>query len=161
MARVTESLHRRLERKAGTALTAREVEVLNMIALGHPKEVVGERLSLSKHTIHTHTLYIMAKTRAATMAQALAVAVARNEYTIEVEKGEELPKRQQGVLIGYANGRLLERIAFDLNVSLHTVKKDVGELYIALEAVSRSRPNLVYRGFKTGNLTVNRRNKTE
>lgn len=161
MGRTTVRLADRLKAKAGAALTAREVEVLNLIALGYPKEAAGEQLNLSKHTIHTHTLYIMAKTRAVTMAQALAIAVARNEYTIEVEKGEELPYRQQRVLIGYANGRELERIAVELNVSLHTVKRDVGELYSTLEAVPRSRPNLIYRGFKTGNLTVNRRTKTE
>jgi DNA-binding NarL/FixJ family response regulator len=159
MGRTKVRLADRLKAKAGAELTAREVEVLNLVSLGYSKEEAGKKLHLSKHTIHTHTLCIMAKTRAATMAQALAVAVARNEYTIEVELGDPLPERQQKVLIGYANGRELEQIAVDLNVSLHTVKRDVGELYSTLDAVSRSRPNLVYRGFKTGNLTVNRRKK--
>jgi two-component system response regulator NreC len=48
-------------KKAGTLLSARELEVLELLALGHTNQEIGERLHLSVKTIETYRLRISDK----------------------------------------------------------------------------------------------------
>lgn len=140
---------------AGTALSAQEKIVLEGLCLGRSKGVVAQAIGRSSNTVKTHSLNILAKTGTHSIGNALAVAVARGEVTIKVELGEPLPLRQQQVLIGFAQGLSTKEIAKQIGVAVQTVKNDITKMYKTLNGVSR--PHLVYLGFKTGNLTINRR----
>jgi PAS domain S-box-containing protein len=56
-------------------LTAREREVLGLVALGETLASIGERLALTHGTVRDHARSARAKLRARTLAQATAVAV--------------------------------------------------------------------------------------
>jgi DNA-binding NarL/FixJ family response regulator len=58
-------------------LTARELDVLRLIADGLSNQEVGERLVLSAETVRTHLRKAMAKLGAETRAQAVAEAIRR------------------------------------------------------------------------------------
>jgi two-component system NarL family response regulator len=59
---------------ADAALSARELEVLELIAAGHSNKAIGSRLSINEETVKGHVKNILAKlgardrTHAATMA---------------------------------------------------------------------------------------------
>ena len=55
-------------------LTAREVEVLRLVAAGMTSRVIAERLFLSPVTVNNHIAHILTKTRAANRAEAAAFA---------------------------------------------------------------------------------------
>jgi ATP/maltotriose-dependent transcriptional regulator MalT len=72
-----EELLRELERapdRAATVLTAREVEVLRLVADGLSDREVATRLVLSEHTVHRHVANILAKLRVSSRASAAAHA---------------------------------------------------------------------------------------
>jgi len=53
-------------------LTAREVEVLRLIALGHTNEEIASTLDLSVRTVESHRAHIQHKTRLTTRAELVA-----------------------------------------------------------------------------------------
>jgi len=55
-------------------LTARELEVLMLIAAGHTNRQIGEALFISEKTASVHVSHILAKLDASSRAQAAAVA---------------------------------------------------------------------------------------
>jgi DNA-binding NarL/FixJ family response regulator len=55
-------------------LTAREVEVLRLIAAGHSNPEIAEALVLSIHTVERHTVNLYAKIGARGRADAIAFA---------------------------------------------------------------------------------------
>jgi DNA-binding NarL/FixJ family response regulator len=55
-------------------LTAREVEVLRLLAAGHTNRQIADVLSLSERTVHVHVRNILAKTRTENRAAATAFA---------------------------------------------------------------------------------------
>jgi PAS domain S-box-containing protein len=57
-------------------LTAREREVLSLVALGHTSAQIAEQLIISTETVRTHVRNAMAKTGARTRAQLVAMALA-------------------------------------------------------------------------------------
>lgn len=59
-------------------LSAREVEVLRLIAAGHSNKEIGERLFISQHTAANHVRSILQKCACANRAEAAAYAVRRN-----------------------------------------------------------------------------------
>ena len=63
-----------------TALSAREVDVLEELAKGTGTEEIALRLHVSPHTVRTHIKNIMRKLDARTRAH--AVAIAYSEYAI-------------------------------------------------------------------------------
>lgn len=69
-----ETLHRSL---TGNALTAREVEVLRMIALGHTSVEIARKLRLSPRTVETHRAHIHKKLGLTTRAQLVGYALRR------------------------------------------------------------------------------------
>src|SRR3954451_1836031 len=56
-------------------LTARQREILQMLADGMQTEAVAKRLGLSTETVRTHTKRILAKLHAETRTQAVAIAI--------------------------------------------------------------------------------------
>jgi len=56
-------------------LSARQREILQMLADGMQTDAVAERLGLSTETVRTHTKRILAKLEASTRTQAVAVAI--------------------------------------------------------------------------------------
>ena len=64
---------------AGTVLSARELEVLRLVAQGLSNPAIGERLFLGEATVKTHLLHVFAKlevrdrTRAVTRAMELGL----------------------------------------------------------------------------------------
>jgi DNA-binding CsgD family transcriptional regulator len=61
---------------APAELTAREVEILRLVARGRSDAQIAERLFLSPHTVHRHVANIRAKLRAPSRAAAVASATA-------------------------------------------------------------------------------------
>jgi LuxR family transcriptional regulator, maltose regulon positive regulatory protein len=65
-------------RPAQTAgLTARELEVLRLVAEGLNNQHIGERLFLSEHTVHRHVANIFSKLSVSSRAAAVAQAARR------------------------------------------------------------------------------------
>ena len=56
-------------------LTARQREILQMLADGMQTEAVAQRLGLSTETVRTHTKRILAKLEASTRTQAVAIGI--------------------------------------------------------------------------------------
>jgi two-component system response regulator NreC len=56
-------------------LTAREVDVLRLIALGHTNIEIGEQLFLSTRTVETHRAHIQQKTRLSSRAELVRYAI--------------------------------------------------------------------------------------
>jgi two-component system response regulator NreC len=69
-----ETLHRSLTENA---LTAREVEVLRLIALGHTNVEIARKLNLSPRTVETHRAHIHKKLGLATRAQLVGYVLRR------------------------------------------------------------------------------------
>jgi DNA-binding NarL/FixJ family response regulator len=63
------------DRSAG--LTAREIEVLRLVADGLNNQTIGERLFLSEHTVHRHVANILNKLSVSSRAAAVAQAARR------------------------------------------------------------------------------------
>lgn len=61
--------------RPGRDLTAREHEVLELLAAGESTEDIAERLVLSVHTVRNHVRNLMAKLHARTKLEAVAVAL--------------------------------------------------------------------------------------
>jgi ATP/maltotriose-dependent transcriptional regulator MalT len=58
-------------------LTAREIEVLRLVAEGLNNQAIGERLYLSEHTVHRHVANILTKLSVSSRAAAVAQAARR------------------------------------------------------------------------------------
>lgn len=56
-------------------LSARELDVLRLIALGHTNAEIGEQLYLSVRTVETHRAHIQQKTRKTTRAELVRYAI--------------------------------------------------------------------------------------
>jgi len=63
--------------RRGAALTAREEEVLGLLALGASNREIGKALGISEHTARAHLRSIMAKLALRSRAQAAALAARR------------------------------------------------------------------------------------
>jgi len=69
--------HRLAERNLLTSLSAREIEVLRMIAQGKANKQIAAELSLSEATVKTHIAHIMAKLDAPDRTRAVTIALER------------------------------------------------------------------------------------
>jgi len=61
--------------EADRTLSARQREILQMLADGMQTDAVAERLGLSTETVRTHTKRILAKLEASTRTQAVAIGI--------------------------------------------------------------------------------------
>lgn len=58
-----------------SSLTAREIEVVNLVAQGLPTKEIAERLCLSTHTIYTHRKNIMKKLQINSVSEMILYAI--------------------------------------------------------------------------------------
>ncbi|GAA4484939.1 response regulator transcription factor [Actinoallomurus oryzae] len=79
--RVARHLVARMRRPAPTALTPREVDVLNAVADGLSNADIGKRLVIAEATVKTHLLRIFAKLDVADRTRAVVVALERGLLT--------------------------------------------------------------------------------
>jgi DNA-binding NarL/FixJ family response regulator len=63
-------------------LTAREVEILRLIARGHRNKQVAAQLNISEHTVKFHISSVMAKLGARTRTEAVTIGVTRGLVAI-------------------------------------------------------------------------------
>ena len=73
---------RATQRGLGATLTAREVEVLELVAAGLPNRAIGEQLYLSVHTIRNHVQRILEKLQVHSKLEAVAVGVREGVVTL-------------------------------------------------------------------------------
>lgn len=59
-------------------MTAREIEVLSLVARGLSNREIAERLVVSEHTVHRHLANIYARLGVSSRAAAVAVASERD-----------------------------------------------------------------------------------
>jgi DNA-binding CsgD family transcriptional regulator len=76
-------------RGAGAPLSGREREILGMLAGGASGAVIAEQLVLSPETVRTHIRNAMAKLEASSRAQAVALAVQRQEIDWPSAAGDD------------------------------------------------------------------------
>ena len=67
----------RLPGVADETLTARELEVLQLLAQGLPNKLIAQRLHISEHTAKFHVSAIMTKLNAASRTEAVTIAARR------------------------------------------------------------------------------------
>lgn len=60
-----------------TALTPRELEIVDMMAEGLSNEAIAHRLGISRHTVKFHVASVLAKLRASSRTKAVMLAVRR------------------------------------------------------------------------------------
>lgn len=72
-----EAIHRTPAMPIGSALTARETEVLRMIAAGLANKEIAYRLGISEHTVKFHVSALLGKLGAGSRAEAIAIGVRR------------------------------------------------------------------------------------
>ena len=66
----------------GEHLTAREVEILRLMARGHRNKQVAAQLNISEHTVKFHISSVMAKLGARTRTEAVTIGVTRGLVAI-------------------------------------------------------------------------------
>jgi DNA-binding CsgD family transcriptional regulator len=66
-----------IQREVGQDPTAREIEVLQLVADGLVNREIGERLFLSEETVKSHVRHLLAKLQARSRAHAVAVGFRR------------------------------------------------------------------------------------
>lgn len=70
------------ERYGADDLTAREVEILRLVAAGNSNKIVGDRLSISEDTVKSHMKNVMAKLCANDRTHAVSIAITRGFLAI-------------------------------------------------------------------------------
>jgi DNA-binding NarL/FixJ family response regulator len=61
----------------GTAPTEREIEVAQLVAMGHSNKVIGKRLYLSEDTVKTHLRHLSARLGTKSRAHTVMVLLRR------------------------------------------------------------------------------------
>jgi DNA-binding NarL/FixJ family response regulator len=65
------------EHAADDALSAREIEVLRLIAIGNSNKMIGDQLSIGAATVKTHVTHILSKLGANDRTEAVTIALKR------------------------------------------------------------------------------------
>ena len=66
----------------GDVLTPREIEVLDLVALGLPNKVIASRLKISLHTAKFHVAQILGKLNAESRTEAVTIGARRGYVTL-------------------------------------------------------------------------------
>ena len=123
------------------ALSRRELEVLQLVALGSSNSQIADALALSIHTVKKHLARLLLKLRAQSRSE--AARLYRESITQPAAAPTpalgELTNRERDVLSRIAAGANNQRIAADLELSLNTVKRHTTRIYSKLGARSRVR----------------------
>lgn len=129
-------------------LTAREIHILGLLALGLNRRAVAERLALSELTIKTHLARVFERLHAPNQGAAIAAAVAMGALRLRPTPRRRVSPQCVRVLELMADGRTNEQIARSLTVSIDTVRTHARLLFKALGV--RSRAHAVAVGIGSG-----------
>jgi DNA-binding CsgD family transcriptional regulator len=73
--------------RPGEPLTAREKDILGLVAQGRSNDAIAEALGISRHTVHEHVRAVLAKLGAANRTHAVAIAYQRRLLTVSGDAG--------------------------------------------------------------------------
>jgi len=143
-------------RRSRRPLTAREVQVLSLIADGMTNEEVAKQLGIARHTVKSHMAHILDALGAQNSAHAVAIAHCRGqiEPRRRVPWNADVSYREVQVLEGVAVGMTDLQIGRKLWVSQHTIKSHLRRIYGKLGVCSRAQA--VDTAFRSGLLVVRR-----
>lgn len=80
------------ERYCADDLTAREVEILRLVAAGNSNKIVADRLSISEDTVKSHMKNLMAKLCANDRTHAVFIAMRRGFLAIQESRQMDLSR---------------------------------------------------------------------
>jgi DNA-binding NarL/FixJ family response regulator len=128
-------------------LSRRELEVLQLVALGASNSQIAESLSLSIHTVKKHLARLLLKLKAESRSEAARLyresitqhPVAAAPAPAHAQALGELTTRERDVLSRIASGANNQRIAAELELSLNTIKRHTTRIYSKLGVRSRVR----------------------
>ena len=120
-------------------LSARELEVLRLVATAASNKHIARELGLSVHTVKRHVARIMSKLRAGSRAQAAVLYRAMQGEGLQSAAApvEEFTARERDVIARVARGRSNMQIAVELAVSVNTVKRHTSNILDKLGVRSR------------------------
>ena len=81
--RVASRLVSRMAAPAGAALSAREIEILELVARGHSNKEIARSLHLSQATVKTHLVHSFAKLQVDDRTHAVTAAIERGVLRLE------------------------------------------------------------------------------
>lgn len=145
---------RSLEHLRGQKLTAREIQVLELVARGKTNLEIGADLGLSPVTVKQHLSRIGVKLGIGDRAGILGAAIKTGVLQVPVE-GQVPAGFNKGlfdVLVRIARGLDNRQIAAELDVDFEVVKRRVRRLLKLLGA--RNREQAVVAGFACGVLRL-------
>lgn len=148
--RSRDSRPRRLRRP----LTAREIEVLALIADGKTNEEVAAQLGIARHTVKSHMAHILDALGAMNSAHAVAIAHCRGDFgpRRKMAWNPDVSYREVQVLEGVAVGMTDVQVGRKLWVSQHTIKSHLRRIYVKLGVSSRAQA--VDTAFRSGLLVA-------
>ena len=143
----------------GDLLTARELEVLRLVADGKSNEAIGRALHLAEATVKRHLDRVGAKLGCGDRAGIVGAAFRTGQLrVVRSARDVELNDRETQVLIRVARGLSNEEIGAELFLSVHTVKSRLRVLFRELGVGSRAAA--VRAGLECGALTLVPRTRT-
>jgi DNA-binding NarL/FixJ family response regulator len=126
-------------------LSRRELEVLQLVALGASNSQIAQTLGLSIHTVKKHLARMLLKLKAESRSE--AARQYRESITqqpsaaapLHAQAFEVLTIRERDVLSRIASGANNQRIAAELALSLNTIKRHTTSIFSKLGVRSRVR----------------------
>jgi DNA-binding NarL/FixJ family response regulator len=132
--------------------------MLYEISQGKTVEEAARKLGIDFYPAKHLLRNIYTKLGTADAASATAVAISTGLIRVKRHKGPPEPaldKEQKAVLVCIGKGMSNQRIGKETGLTIYQVSWRIKALRKILQA--KYRPHLVYRGFETGNLVINRR----
>lgn len=125
--------------RAAAPLTARELEVLRLLSLGHRSLEIGSALGVSAHTVENHKRRIFAKLGARNETQAVADAIRRGLVSRPTAgHTTRLTPRESEIIDLAAAGNSVKQTARALNISVKTVESIQSHLFRKLGVSGRT-----------------------
>jgi DNA-binding NarL/FixJ family response regulator len=119
-------------------LSAREMQVLQLVANAASNKRIARDLGLSVHTVKRHMARIMTKLHAGSRAQAAAwYRAMQPAEPVDVRPLEDFTARELDVIARVSLGQSNTQIATHLEVSVNTVKRHTANILDKLGVRSR------------------------
>jgi DNA-binding NarL/FixJ family response regulator len=120
-------------------LSARELQVLQLVASAASNKHIARELDLSVHTVKRHVARMMARLRVASRAEAAAVYRAMRPLPRRADATpvDDFTARERDVFARVALGQSNQEIAMQLAVSVNTVKRHTANILDKLGVRSR------------------------
>lgn len=142
----------------GSPLPKSELRTLNFIAQGN-RAPDAHKINRALNTIKTQLNFAFKRLGARSAGHAIAIAYATEQLHIPRTEHVPLEARENEILVCLAKGLTRQQMETQLELTEAQVKYSLKRLYRKLGA--KGSAHAVYRGFQTGNLTVNRRKHSE